>query len=922
MSTEEHEPGSESPASNDGVSREAPSGGEGRPRRKRARRRGTAPRAPREAAAAEEAGAFLDPPPVAQQPPASDVPPAGGESSGEGADKPRRGRGRATSPKTTSGRKKSARKKARRRRGGASTSEDDDNAGPAAAQGPSDGSEPAAEGERTDSAPKRKRRRRSRRGRGDDESGRRAEAPRDGDRDALSFEEAGADEPAPDPEGAVPDRKRRGRRKSEKPSEKKKPERRSADSKQRKGDEGEGKKGDRKKGERKKGERKKRGERKSEGRSRSEGRGRSEGRRDGRGRDPRAIDIVPRAPSPEEAAKEKVLLVNAADQAEARIALLVDGVLEEIYVESATVTRSAAGNIYRGRVQNVERGIGAAFVDLGRSTTGFLHATDLPRKEGDEPGQGVTDRLSPGDEVIVQITRDSIGRKGPALTGRISFPGRYLVLMPFTARSGISRRIPHGPDRDHVRKLLKKLDVPEGMGVIVRTASEATDLAALKADLDHLLRNWEFIKRKAAEPGQPGLLRSESDLAERSVRDIMPGDVTRIVVDKEELAGQIHRLLRVWYPSAAAAAEEAAHEAVRSVTASLDTPLGELRSLEEQAAAASAEAVDEAAEKLPPEPEQAESVDPSAAARALLSEEAAADEEPPPLPGEAGEISEADAEAEAITEEEEPAPLVPIDPEESKAERLARLRRMARTMPEVELHTDAVPLFHQYGVETQLEDAFRRSIRLPSGGSIVIDPTEALVAVDVNSGRLTDEEDPESTALVTNLEAVVEAARQLRVRDLGGLVVIDFIDMRDRRSRKQVESALRDALSGDRARIRMGRMGPFGLVVLSRQRIRQALSRVTHEMCALCGGTGHRRQVSGLGLRILREMKARIARSRGRGGLEVRAPQEVVGWMKKHVSLELKALRKTCTGPLNLLVDPRLASDGWAMKGTPPEGEA
>ncbi len=622
--------------------------------------------------------------------------------------------------------------------------------------------------------------------------------------------------------------------------------------------------------------RKKKKKKRRESKRRKRGEGRREVRRgesrksDGRRRDPRAIDIVPRAPDPSAAPKEKVLLVNATDREEARIALLVDGVLEEVYVETTSTEKSSAGHIYRGRVQNVEPGIGAAFVDLGRGLTGFLHASDLPLKEDETPDTPVTERLTPGDEVIVQITRDSIGRKGPALTGRISFPGRYLVLMPHTGRSGISRRIPQGSERERVRKLLRKLEVPEGMGVIVRTASETTDAAALGADLDHLLKEWEFIKRKAAEPGQPGLLRGESDLAERSVRDIMPGDVTRIIVDKEEIAGQMHRLLRVWYPSAAAAADEAAHAAVAVRSAALEAPIGEIETAE------SAEEAENA--------EGGEAVD-----------EPTGDDEAP------GEAQEG-------------------EPEETEAERMNRLEKLAEGMPDVELHTDPIPLFHRHGAETQLEDAFRRTIRLPSGGSIVIDPTEALVAVDVNSGRLTGETDPEATALVTNLEAVVEAARQLRLRDLGGLIVIDFIDMRDRRSRRKVEIALRDALSNDRARIRMGRMGPFGLVVLSRQRIRQALSRLTHEACNTCGGTGHRRLLSGLGLRVLREMQARVARSRGRGGLEVRAPDEVIGWLKKHRGSAVKELRKACSGPINLEADTRLATDGWAMKGLPPSG--
>ncbi|MCA9316367.1 MAG: ribonuclease E/G, partial [Planctomycetes bacterium] len=163
---------------------------------------------------------------------------------------------------------------------------------------------------------------------------------------------------------------------------------------------------------------------------------------------------------------------------------------------------------------------------------------------------------------------------------------------------------------------------------------------------------------------------------------------------------------------------------------------------------------------------------------------------------------------------------------------------------------------------------------------------------------------------------------QLRLRDLGGLVVIDFIDMRQRSSRRKVEKALEAVLSRDRARIRLGRMGPFGLVVLSRQRIRQALARATHEVCEACGGTGRRRSAGGTGLRIVREVQARIARSRGRGGLEIRAPADVVIWLKKHRSQDMRALARTCTGPLRLEVDDQLARDAWAMKGLPPRGEA
>ncbi len=193
------------------------------------------------------------------------------------------------------------------------------------------------------------------------------------------------------------------------------------------------------------------------------------------------------------------------------------------------------------------------------------------------------------------------------------------------------------------------------------------------------------------------------------------------------------------------------------------------------------------------------------------------------------------------------------------------------------------------------------------------------MAVDVNSGRHTGEDDPETTALETNLESAEAIARQLRLRDLGGQIVIDLIDLRDRAAGRSVQKALKKALARDRARIRVGRITPFGCVILSRQRIRQALSRVTHAPCDACAGTGRRRLAPGLGLRVLREMQARAARAGGRGGLEIRVPAEVHEWIVRHRRRVLSSLEKSCSGPVRLVVDDRLAADGWAIKGLPPD---
>ncbi|MFV1958960.1 MAG: ribonuclease E/G, partial [Planctomycetota bacterium] len=537
---------------------------------------------------------------------------------------------------------------------------------------------------------------------------------------------------------------------------------------------------------------------------------------------------------------EKVLLVNAADPEEVRIALLEDGRVEELYVEVAE-ERSATGNVYRGRVQNVEKGIGAAFIDLGRGLTGFLHGSDIPNRD---EGQDLTSLLEPGQEVLVQVTRDSIGRKGPALTGRIALPGRYLVLLTTSSRSGVSRRIGRGRARDRLRQRLDRLEVPEGMGLIVRTAGEEARYEDLARDLDHLAGEWRRLETLAAQPGPPALLRPESDVAERSIRDIMPSDIARIVVDREDVAARVRTLLGAWYG-----------------------PIPRRRI-----------------------PGEVLDATPGPARESANGEEPAT-EDPKPAGSGNGEGS---AGAEEVEE--------------------------ARPMPEVEVHDGPMPLFHAFDVESQLEDAFRRTVRLPSGGSIVIDPTEALVAIDVNSGRLTAAEDPEETALCTNLEAAAEAARQLRLRDLGGLIVLDLIDMRGRTGARKVERALKRALARDRARIRVGRIDEFGCLILSRQRVRQALSRVTHAECSACGGTGRRRHPAGLGLRVLREMRARAARAQGRGGLEVRVPGPVRAWILRHRPGVLRAIEDACSGPVRLEEDVRLAVDGWAMKGLPPQG--
>jgi ribonuclease E len=494
---------------------------------------------------------------------------------------------------------------------------------------------------------------------------------------------------------------------------------------------------------------------------------------------------------------EKILLVNADEPEEVRVALLEDGRLEEIYVETGP-DPSGKGNVYAARVESVEKGVGAAFVDLGASRRGFLHVSDLVEVSAAPPGGAdarIQDLLEPGQDLLVQVSRGPVGQKGPTVTTRISLPGRMVVLLVNSTRSGVSRRF-EAEERERARSLAKDLVVPEGMGTILRTASLNRSREDLQADVDAQVALWESLRARLAAGTGPRLVHAESDLALRAARDLLPSDATKIVVDRPDVATRMREYLEG-------------------------------------------------------------------------------------APGEG-----------------------------------------ARAAAPVEVHEDPVPLFHAYGVEDQMEEAFRRTVRLPSGGSIVVDPTEALVAIDVNSGRLLGEEDLETTALRTDLEAAVAIARQLRLRDLGGVVVIDFIDLRDPEHAKQVEQALRDALARDRARLRVGRIGPFGCLEMTRQRLRPTLSSVTHAPCSTCGGTGRKRLATGLALRVLRELRARAARTQGRGGVDVRVPPAVADVLRTRKAPALQAVEQSFGGPVRVRADASLPAGGFVLKGLPERVES
>jgi ribonuclease E len=464
------------------------------------------------------------------------------------------------------------------------------------------------------------------------------------------------------------------------------------------------------------------------------------------------------------------MLINVAQPEECRIAIVEDGVLEELYVER-TGQDSYVGNIYKGVVVNLEPSIQAAFVDFGVGRNGFLHVSDLepqyfrqggyapdgppgnarrgarhsqpaaedeveegpgnqpPRQRGHRPGARprfkppIQDVLKRGDEVLVQVIKEGIGTKGPTLSTYISIPGRYLVLMPALGRIGVSRKIEDEEVRRRLRSIMLELNPPKGVGFIVRTAGSDRTKRELSRDLAYLLRLWKVIVRRIKKLPAPVDIYEESDMIIRTIRDIFTGDVDTIYIDEP-------------------AAYERAKEFLQLV--------------------------------------------------------------------------------------------------------------MPRHVGRLQLYEGKEPLFHKYHIEEEITKIHRRAVPLKAGGSIVIDQTEALVAIDVNSGSFRAEDSAEETAYQMNLLAAREIARQIRLRDLGGVIVNDFIDMRKEKHRRGVERALRDAVRRDRARTKILRTSPFGLVEMTRQRIRPSLKRSVYTDCPCCRGTGVVKTPESMAIEVVR----------------------------------------------------------------------
>ncbi len=423
----------------------------------------------------------------------------------------------------------------------------------------------------------------------------------------------------------------------------------------------------------------------------------------------------------------KRMLINATQKEELRVALVDGQRLFDLDIESPG-HESKKANIYKGRITRIEPSLEAAFVDYGAERHGFLPLKEIAREYFPEgyTYQGrpsIKEVLTEGQEVIVQVEKEERGSKGAALTTFISLAGSYLVLMPNNPRAGgISRRI-EGDERTQLKAALSTLELPQGMGLIVRTAGVGKSAEELEWDLNVLLNHWGAIKGAADSNPAPFLIHQESNVIVRAIRDYLRRDIGEILIDSNTIY-------------------ERAREHIQLV----------------------------------------------------------------------------------------------------RPDFISRVKK----------YEGEVPLFSHYQIESQIESAFQREVRLPSGGSIVIDPTEALTSIDINSARATKGGDIEETALNTNLEAADEIARQLRLRDLGGLVVIDFIDMTPVRHQREVENRLREAVRLDRARVQIGRISRFGLLEMSRQRLSPSLAEASHHICPRCSGTGVVRDNESLALSVLR----------------------------------------------------------------------
>ncbi|MEX0638247.1 MAG: Rne/Rng family ribonuclease, partial [Burkholderiales bacterium] len=484
----------------------------------------------------------------------------------------------------------------------------------------------------------------------------------------------------------------------------------------------------------------------------------------------------------------KRMLFNATQQEELRVAIVDGQKLVDLDIESAS-REQRKSNIYKGIITRIEPSLEAAFIDYSEERHGFLPFKEIDKayfRAGVDVGRArIQDALDEGQDLIVQVEKDERGTKGAALTTFISLAGRYLVLMPNNPRGGgVSRRV-EGEDRNELRDTLDKLQVPEGMSVIARTAAIGRSPEELQWDLNYLLQLWSAVEGAGkTQDKKPFLIYLESSLVIRAIRDYFQPDIGEILIDTDEIYEQARAFMQTVMPA---------------------------------------------------------------------------------------------------------------------------------NVAKVKLYRDDVPLFSRFQIEHQIESAYSRHVNLPSGGAIVIDHTEAIVAVDVNSARATKGGDIEETALRTNLEAADEVARQLRLRDLGGLIVVDFIDMESQKNQREVENRFREALHYDRARVQVGKISRFGLLELSRQRLQASLEETAHINCPRCSGTGFIRGTESTALHVLRIVQEE-AMKENTGAVHVQVPVDAASFLLNEKRAEIQKLEARLKVNIVLVPNPHLETPHYKVQ--------
>ncbi len=483
---------------------------------------------------------------------------------------------------------------------------------------------------------------------------------------------------------------------------------------------------------------------------------------------------------------KKQMLINAVHLEQKRMAIVEDGKLVEFNIQMA-VREPITGNIYKGLVMKVERGLQAAFVNYGGKKDGFLPLRDVSSNYFTETGAGRRiQTLKPGQEVLVQVLREVSERKGALLTSYISLPGRYLVLLPNKESSGISRKIEDEVDRKRLKELVEQIQTEEGVGFIVRTAGMNRTKQELARDYQHLSRLWKEIRKGAAETAAPALIYQESAFGVRSLRDYFTTDIEEILVDDMETFRQVRAYCKAVAP---------------------------------------------------------------------------------------------------------------------------------RNVKMIKLDKEKTPLFDKYQLEDQIRVIYQDRVELKSGGYLIINPTEAMITIDVNSGRGSHKRNVEETAYQTNMEAAEEIARQLRLRDLGGLIVIDFIDMMDSKHNAEVEKTFKKAISLDRARIQLSHISKFGILELSRQKKQSTIQEISYTPCPFCRGRGVRPSLEYTALNAYRKIETQAVKGLS-SLIKLSVPYEVADYLLNQKRAEISRLENDYDMSIHISGSPDMAWDEWKIETT------